>query len=246
MGGIPRHFYLSLAIPRSCSYEFLDQFMAGILAMADTYDVVLAGGDTCASCSGLVVSVTVVGEQFPDLVVKRSGATPGDQIFVTGTLGDSALGLAMLRGGERQGGPVDRHNLPTPRLLAGQMLAEARIVTAMIDISDGLAADLGHILEASGVGAKVEEKLLPLAEGFREKAVSYSDDPLEFAISGGEDYELLFTSPSAYGSQVVSLLRQEKLAVTRIGEIVAGTGLSFIKENGVPRRLEKVGYDHFA
>lgn len=244
MGGIPRHFYLSLAIPRTCSYEFLDQFITGLIAMADAHDVVLAGGDTCASLNGLVVSVTVVGEQLPDLVIRRSGAKPGDQIFVTGCLGDSALGLAMLRAGERHGTFIDRHLLPTPRVVAGKTLAEARIATAMIDISDGLAADLGHILKTSGVGARVEEDMLPLSEAFWEQAIEYTDDPIRLAISGGEDYELLFTAP-ALNDQVLSLLRHDGLPVTRIGEITEGEELFIVKKNGTLRLLGKAGYDHF-
>jgi thiamine-monophosphate kinase len=144
MGGKPCYFLLSMAIPETLSVEFLDEFTNGILAMAGEFDVTLIGGDTCSSKAGFVISVTVIGEQHPDRVVTRSGARPGDLIFVSGTLGDSALGLALLRSGVKQGFAVTRHLDPTPRVREGLAMAAAKLPTSMLDVSDGLLSDLGH------------------------------------------------------------------------------------------------------
>lgn len=246
MGGEPRHFLLSLAVPPGLSVEFLDRFTEGMLDLAREHGITLMGGDTCRSSSGLVISVTLHGEQVPELVVRRSGASPGDLVFVTGTVGDSALGLELLRRGERQGWAVDRHLDPTPRVRAGLALAGARLCSAMIDVSDGLAADLGHILDLSGVGARLELARLPLSPSFRELAPRVTPDPSLLALTGGEDYELLFTVPAGRSEEVVPLLAEMGLAATPIGEITAGSGLSVVGPDGGETPVARGGYNHFA
>lgn len=246
MGGEPRHFLLSLAIPPGVTVEFLDRFTEGMLDLAREHGITLMGGDTCRSSSGLVISVTLHGEQVPDLVVRRSGARAGDLVFVTGTVGDSALGLELLRRGERQGWAVDRHLDPTPRVRAGLALAQARLCSAMIDVSDGLAADLGHILDLSGVGARLEIGRLPLSPSFRELAPGVAPDPSLLALTGGEDYELLFTVPVGRSGEVVPLLAEIGLAATPIGEITAGGGLSVVGPDGREAPVAQGGYNHFA
>ena len=161
------------------------------------YGVSLIGGDTSSSKGGLVISVTLLGEQFPEKIVRRSGARAGELICVSGTLGDAALGLKQLQAGHRQGEAVRCHLDPVPRVELGKALAEAGIASAMIDISDGFAADLGHILDASGKGGRVNIDLLPLSDAFRESVSRDCADYCSAAPSGGEDYELLFTLPGA-------------------------------------------------
>jgi thiamine-monophosphate kinase len=246
MGGIPRHFLLSLAVPKDISVEFLDGFIKGMLERGDQFGVTLIGGDTSSSKSGLVISVTVIGEQSSDLVVKRSGARPGDLIYVTGTLGDAALGLKLLKAGVRDGAATARQLDPVPRVREGIRLAEARIPTAMIDISDGLLSDLGHILELSGVGARLNLENLPLSDDYREKRSLFLDDPLLLPLSGGEDYELLFTSPPGKKTAVQSALNETGTRFAVIGEITACCGLSMFTASGSEYHVGNKGYDHFS
>lgn len=246
MGAVPRHALLSLAVPPVLTVEFLDAFVAGFLAGADEHGVDLIGGDTCSSRSGFVISVTLMGEQSPNLVVTRRGAQSGDRIFVTGTLGDSALGLKLLRQGERAGGAVGRHLAPSPRSAAGLRLAEAEIPTAMIDVSDGLLADLGHILERSGCGAAVHLARLPLSAEYRCRVPALSTAPYDLALSGGEDYELLFTAPADREEEIGALAARLDHPITAIGEIRAERGLVVIDPDGSSYAPASRGFDHFA
>jgi len=246
MGATPRYFLLSLAIPAALTVEFLDGFIAGIMQRAEQFGVTLVGGDTCSSKGGLVISVTAIGEQLPELVVRRSGARPGDLLFVTGTLGDSALGLKLLRKGERRGLLVERHLDPEPRVAAGILLAEAGVATAMIDVSDGLLADLGHILRLSNVGARVELKNVPLSPGYTEEISRLAGDPFSLALGGGEDYELLFTAPPLLKDRVITLMAECGVAVSLIGEITASGRLSVINVDGEEYQAAQRGYNHFA
>jgi len=245
MGGVPRHFLLSLAVPHHISVEFLDGFMVGMLEMGERFGVSLIGGDTSSSGKGVIISVTVIGEQSPDLVVTRRGALPGDLICVTGTLGDSALGLSLLKRGIRDGLAVSRHLDPTPRVREGARLAEARLPSAMIDISDGLLADLGHILDLSGVGARLLLDKLPLSADYIERHSIISEDIFSFPLSGGEDYELLFTTPPGKIATVQSVLMECGTGCSVIGEI-AVAGLNLFTASGVEYTPEERGYNHFS
>jgi len=246
MGGIPRHFLLALALPEQLAVEFFDGFVKGLLEMAAAFDVILVGGDTCSSRNGLVISVTAMGEQLPARVVTRRGARPGDLVFVTGTLGDAALGLKLLRGGERSGHAVARHLDPSPRVREGAALAESGIPTAMIDVSDGLLADLGHIIDLSGAGARVELARLPLSESFRTHRFPAGEDPFQLPLAGGEDYELLFTASPARKDDALALLAGLGTQATVIGEVTAGGMLQVIAPNGSDYRSAARGYDHFS
>lgn len=245
MGGRPRHYLLSLAIPRELPVEFLDGFVAGMLERGEEFGVTLIGGDTCSSPRGLVISVTVMGEQSSDRIVRRDGARPGDLIWVTGTLGDAALGLELLKRGEREGGAVIRHLDPTPRVREGMNLAEAGIPSAMIDVSDGLLADLGHILDLSGAGARLYLEKIPLSDCFREAQPTLATDPFRFPLSGGEDYELLFTTPPDKLSAVHSLLGETGTGATVIGEITDSGRLSLLTPLGTEYPAVQKGYNHF-
>ena len=246
MGGIPRFALLSLAIPPDLPLDFLDAFIAGFTSLAEQHGVTLIGGDTCSSRSGFVISVTLMGEQQSDRIVRRSGAKPGDRVYITGNVGDSALGLELLRGGKRSGGAITRHVDPLPRNEAGMILAEQGLATAMIDVSDGLAADLGHILKQSGCGATVFLDRLPLSPEYRQHMAGMTVDPFALALSGGEDYELLFTSPVDREEEVFAAFTAIVLPVALIGEITATPGLKLIAPGGAPYIPTFRGFDHFA
>jgi thiamine-monophosphate kinase len=244
MGGHVRHALLSLAVPRTMTLEFLDRFMDGLLGKAAEFNLSLIGGDTCASPTGLVISVTVMGEQLPALVVNRQGARPGDLVFVSGTIGDSALGLKLLRRGET-GGATIRHLDPDPRLREGAALAAAGLPSAMIDISDGLLADLGHILRLSGVGADLSLDKLPLSPHYRQHFSRETDtDPFALALAGGEDYELLFTAPPDRAPKIHQLFTDFNIPVTVIGRIVS-EGLRVAGLDGSDYIPSSRGFNHF-
>ncbi|QXE89407.1 thiamine-phosphate kinase [Geomonas subterranea] len=243
MGARPRHFLLGVALPKDVPLEFMDGFMAGMLEQAQRFGATLVGGDTCASRAGIAISVTALGEQRPELVLKRSGANPGDLICVTGTVGDAAAGLKQLFAGAREGFLVERQLDPTPRVEAGVGLAEAGVVTAMIDVSDGVLQDLGHICEMSGVGARLELARLPLSDAYRAEC---GGDPFALALSGGEDYELLFCIPAGKEAEVAALCAQVDLAVSVIGEVKAGSGIELIAPDGSLYTPPRRGFDHFA
>jgi thiamine-monophosphate kinase len=245
MGGEPRHYLLSMAIPSTISVEFLDDFIRGMLGRADEFGVSLIGGDTCSSKSGLIISVTVMGEQLPGEIIRRSGAVQGDMVFVTGTVGDSALGLEMLKRGERGGPATEKHLDPPPRVTEGIALAKARIPTAMIDVSDGLLADLGHILECSEAGARLELDKIPFSSFFLEKCGPPSDESISLALAGGEDYELLFTAPAYRKVEVFDMFERLGTPVTAIGEITADRRLSIVKSDGAEYTVLKRGFNHF-
>ena len=242
MGARPRQFLLGLAVPSEIPLEFVDRFMAGVMEHASRYAAALVGGDTCASKGGLAISITALGEQRPERVVKRSGARPGDLVYVTGTVGDAAAGLGELRRGIREGFLVSRQLDPQPRVEAGVALAEAGLASAMIDVSDGVLADLGHICELSGTGARLDLASLPLSQEYR---AACGADPFALALSGGEDYELLFCGPRERRTEVEELFGKVGLAVSVIGEITSGNRVEPFDPEGKPYTLVHKGFDHF-
>ena len=197
MGGSPEGSFLSFALPKSLPEGWMEGFLEGYAAISQRYSVPLLGGDTTSSPDRLCISVTVLGKCCSGCAKKRSAARPGDVVCVTGTLGDSAAGLkAILDGVQRDGCVsrlVERHYLPEPRVKEGLSLSACAGVHAMMDISDGIGSDIRHILEESGVGAEIEVGTIPLSCELAEFCKSHGCDPLELAIAGGEDYELLFT-----------------------------------------------------
>lgn len=246
MGGRPRHLFLGLAVPAGMRVEELDEFLAGFLEACGHYGATLAGGDTCGSPGPLMISVTAEGAVPEGQLVRRRGARPGDAIYVSGTLGDSGLALRLLLAGEApEPFLARRHHDPEARSDLGRALAQANLPTAMIDVSDGLLADLGHLLKASGVGAAIEAAALPLSPSFLQ-ALAQEPGLLDLALSGGEDYELLFTVPPEREAELADLAGSVGVPVTRLGRITAPeAGLSVIDRDGHPIRTRNTGYDHF-
>lgn len=262
MGGIPRFFLLSLGITKGLSLSFIDRFFQGISQLAETNDVLLVGGDITAAPK-LVINGVVVGHCPPGQVIYRRGAQPGDHIFVTGPLGDSALGLEILcqrglrprdfsAGGEARGkdgdllGLIRKHLAPTPQVLKGRQIAELACATAMIDISDGLLADLGHIMEESQVGARVWVDQVPRSQAFEKWAGLYHGRPIDLALAGGEDYELLFTAPREILADRLSRAENVDIPVHPIGEVTPyPKRLSLLTMDQKPYSLSHRGYNHF-
>ena len=246
MGGRPAYFLLSLALP-DLPTQRAAALVRGIHAAAAEHRVALVGGDTCAS-DRLVIDVFLAGFA-PYGAVTRAGAGVGDDIYVTGTLGDSALGLALLAEPRARVPARDRnylvrrHHQPTARVKTGMALAREGLAGAMMDVSDGLAQDLGHICRASGTGAVVRQDRLPLSPAFRRVA---GPGDLARALAGGEDYELLFTAAGDARKGVERVARSTGVAITRIGECVPRKqGLTLLDPEGNRMPLTAEGYDHF-
>src|SRR5258708_4904986 len=199
MGGQPRCFLLSLALPQTCTGHWLDEFLRGLRQAARKYCCFLAGGDTTRR-KEILINVTVVGEVREGQAVLRSGARPGDVIFVSGRLGGAELGLRLLRSAKavanKRIAAVKKHLYPEPRLALGRWLADECLANAMMDLSDGLSSDLPRLCAASGVGASIEEAKLPIVPTAANKRTQRFDG-LQLALDGGDDYELLFAVPRA-------------------------------------------------
>ena len=251
MGGEPRYALLALALPPSLAVADVDELYAGFLETAQRHGVALVGGDTCAAPGGVVLSVTLVGRVAGE-PLRRSGARPGDAILVTGTLGAAAAGLAVLERGQNRLPPavaetvVRPHRVPTPRVAESRLIRASGWATAMIDLSDGLATDLGHIAAESRVGARVDVDALPVSEGTRAAAQALGADPLRWAVSGGEDYELLFTAAPDHAAELGQVVTARTgTPVHRIGEVrPVDEGVRFVR-GGRPYVVEP-GFDHFA
>ena len=199
MGGNPVSTYLSIALPRNIGEEWMMRFIGGYREISGQFGVPLLGGDTCSSPDRLCISVTVLGECAHGKAVLRSGARPGDSLCVTGTLGDSTAGLKAILEGRPRDNLVDRliyaHYHPVPEVEAGLSLASSGLVSSMMDVSDGVASDIRHIMEESGVGAEIHTDRLPLSADLLKACSLFGWDPLSLALEGGEDYCLLFTCP---------------------------------------------------
>ena len=245
MGGTPRCFLLSLALPESHSSHWLDEFLLGLRRASGRFDCVLAGGDTTRQRE-ILINVTVVGEVQTGRAVLRSGARAGDLIYVSGRLGEAELGLCIVRqsrGLARKNNLlVRKHLYPEPRLALGQWLADRRLATAMMDLSDGLSSDLPRLCAASGVGALVEKSKISSVQ-VSDSNPKLGMNPLQLALHGGDDYELLFTIPANKASMLPR--KYKGLALTDIGRITEKSGILLIEENGRKQKLAPGGWDPF-
>ena len=256
MGGQPKFAVISLGIPHSVPIDFLDRFYKGLDQASRKYKVALVGGDTVASPKHLFINLALLGETVKKKVFTRSGARSGDKIFVTGTLGDSALGLKILESPRKKwkGSEalrkklIQRHLKPEPRVEAAAWLARSRCkVTSMIDISDGLTQDLGHILKAGKVGAELWEEKAPISKPLTKFSLINGLTALDFALEGGEDYELLFTlAPEDVTNLDIESITKVDQPVTQIGVITAKKGIRLISKTGRSKGLQRpMGFNHF-
>ena len=234
MGGAPLAAFLSLAVAGEVSQRWVDLFLKGLLELAGEFGIPLAGGDTAQSPHGIQADIVVVGSVPKGRAVLRAGAKPGQSIYVTGELGGPAAALARLMDAKPLSAGYARYLRPQARVAVGQSLRDRRLASAMIDVSDGLSTDLGHICEESHVGAEVEAEAIPRAQIGRGQLVAP-----ECALHGGDDYELLFTSAAAVPSVI------EGVRVTRIGRIVRTPGMRLIAADGKLRDLQPRGWEHF-
>lgn len=251
MGGTPHTAFLSLGMKRETQVGFIESFMAGFQALAGKTDIMLAGGDTVESPSATLVTITLLGDCPPEHVVYRSGARVGDDVWVTGPLGNAAAGLFLLLNRKVSACSgyetlIEAHQKPTPCLSIGKALGRSEMVHAMIDISDGIAKDLGHICEQSHQGALIHATSLPISDEVRRLASEVSKSALEWALHGGEDYELLFTAPPEHAKEIVSLTTKVSgHPPSRIGTIIHDDHVWLETDKGKDL-LEPGGYVHFS
>lgn len=252
MGAVPRFYLLTLALPEDCGDDWLEAFAAGLADDQREFAVNLLGGDTVTTPGPLSLTVTALGDVRVGAALRRSGAREGHLIYVSGTIGDAALGLATLRGGESclgDGPKIDdaaalrrRYYLPEPRTLLGPRLLG--LASAAIDVSDGLAADLGHLCAASGLGATVDPGAVPLSAPARS-VLDARPGLLELLLCGGDDYELLFTVDPENAKAIERAGQECGVDVTRIGVMTVGPGVTFIAADGSVMPLARAGYVHF-
>lgn len=260
MGGTPRHAVLAMAAPSEIPVATLDGIFEGLRRRAQRHGVSLVGGDTTRSGRGLVLSLTLTGRVPRGRALTRAGARPGDRILVSGTLGDSGAGLALYTCVGDMGalGPLpdlpdrdkaflrSRHDSPEPRVELGIALSSLAGIHAAIDLSDGLASDLGHICQRSAVGADVDVSRLPLSEALGRFGVASGWDPRKLAVSAGEDYELCFTVEPGAVSSAVAAARSLGIELTDVGEVTPGSGeMRWIDGDGSPLPPPAGGFDHF-
>lgn len=251
MGGTPRFATTSIALPQWCSSEYVDQFFDGLFAMAQSSGVSIIGGDTSSSRDSLFIDVTVIGECARGQAVGRRGAKSGDRIFVSGSLGGSALGLLLFEQGFRLSDgkenplriPASRHLTPEPKLALGREIGCLGLASSMIDISDGLSTDLWHILDESNVGARIKAESIPIDQSTISIAQDRGIDAVELALSSGEEYELLFTVGPANIERVQQLAQSIGESVTEIGFVVDSGGFQLERDNSVSA-VEPGGYQH--
>jgi thiamine-monophosphate kinase len=246
MGGVPAYAVVSLGIPAHFDSDDIEHFYRGLNALARASRVSVVGGDTSVA-DVLIISVCLIGHA-PQRPVRRAGASAGDDIYVTGTLGDSALGLSLLQHGRTRADKkavsflLARHRRPSARLAVGALLATDRLATAMIDVSDGVLQDLGHICRASDIGAIICKDKLPLSPAFRSLA---GKDGTRHVLSGGEDYELLFCSRPSSRAAIEKLAKRFRVPITRIGTCVSGRRVDVVDRLGKTISLGALGHDHF-
>ena len=239
MGGEPIAVFLSVALPADLPQSWAKRFIIGLTRLAQKHGATLAGGDTAQSPQGILADIILVGRVPRGTAVLRSGARPGDRVFVTGKLGGSAAAVLELEKRPRsKSNPKEyfRHFFPEPRIEIGRILRKRRLASAMIDTSDGLSTDLSHICEESGVGAEINSEEIPRARVGK----SLREVSLDLALHGGEDYELLFTAP-----RTVRIPRSiQRVTITEIGMITRRKGL-FLRTSEATKKLVPRGWEHF-
>jgi len=256
MGGAPRLALLSLMLPAGTRIEEIDALLDGLLGLALESGVALAGGNITRSPGPLVIDVTVIGSVKPRRVLTRGGGRAGDGVYVTGLVGAAAAGLGWLRARTSEDAPparpgdaglaecVARYCRPEPRARVGALLGRNRAASACMDLSDGLADAIAQVAAASGTGAAIDAASLPIHPAAREWFVSHGQDPVDAALTGGDDYELLFCVPKRARGRLRSVMRESRgVPLTRIGELTADPSVRVVAD-GTTRPLPS-GYVHF-
>ena len=244
MGATPLAYFMTIALPPDADDHWIDLFAAGLATDQAQFDVTLAGGDLVSTPHEAVLSITMMGSVPQAAAIRRNGARAGDRIYVSGTIGDAALGLKQIQGeltdidGDAEG-LIDRYRLPRPRLSLG--VALRKTAHAGIDISDGLVADLEHICTTSSVAARIRAADIPLS-GAARKALGGDGSLLSSILTGGDDYELLFTAPPEFDA--ASIAADVAIELTEIGDIVAGEGVVVVADDGRPVVFDRSGYTH--
>ena len=249
-GATPFAYLLNTALPKSLGDAWLAPFAAGLAADQKEFGLALLGGDSSATPGPPTLSATLIGQIAAGAAILRSGAQQGDVVYVSGTLGDAALGLGVIKGelgdlltAEQRDYLVERYHLPRPRLALGQKLVG--IAHAMIDISDGLVADLGHLCAASRLRGVLRQPSLPLSPAARAAIVA--NPRFNTAVtSGGDDYELLFTAPAAAGDAIARAAAASRIPVVAIGAMEEGAGVALLDAAGQGIKLAQKGYAHFS
>lgn len=247
MGGIPRYILASAGFSDDEDEEFLNGLLAGFESASEEFGVSLIGGNLTSS-EKLFIDITVLGDAEPGTVVKRSGANAGDIIYVSGTLGDSALGLRLIQmTGESATGSdlIKRYIRPEPRIVLGRKLAEEGIATAMIDISDGLLLDLERITIAHGAGAVIDITNIPLSAEYRMRISEIEGNYYGPALSGGEDYELLFTASQKNADRISGMSEELGLEITEIGRVIEEKNITIAGSDNENYGSAKRGFVHF-
>jgi thiamine-monophosphate kinase len=248
MGATPRHYLVTSALPATHDDEWVRRFAEGLAEDQHRFGLALLGGDSTSTPGPASLTLTAIGHVAAGREIRRSGAQPGDKIWVSGTIGDAYLGLKVLRdefpslAAEHRTALAMRFRLPEPRTQLGPDLGG--IVRALIDISDGLVADLGHICETSGVAATIELARLPLSPA--AAVVIAGNEALRAQLAaGGDDYELLFTAPAEANDEITSLSQGLGLPITEIGMIEEGEGVRLVDADGRDITIDKAGWRHF-
>lgn len=248
MAATPRHYLVTSALPKTHDDDWVRRFAAGLAEDQHRYGLALLGGDSTSTSGPATLTLTAIGHVAAGQEIRRQGAKPGDRLWVSGTIGDAFLGLKALRGdypalaAEHREALAARFRVPEPRCELGPRLSG--IAHAMIDVSDGLVADLGHICETSGVGATVALPLVPLSVA--AKALVAEDAGLLAAmVTGGDDYELLFAAPPDADEEIAGLSQGLGLPIAGIGTIEAGEGVRVVDADGREVPLDKAGWRHF-
>jgi thiamine-monophosphate kinase len=248
MGATPRHYLITSALPKSRDDDWVRRFAEGLAEDQHHFGIALLGGDSTSTPGPVALSLTAIGQVAAGQEIRRNGAKPGDRVWVSGTIGDALLGLKTLLGefpklaAKHRAALIARYRLPEPRIELGTRLAG--IAHAMIDVSDGLVADLGHICETSSVGAKIALPRIPLSAA-AEAIIAVNPELHTQLASGGDDYELLFAAPPEAEEEIIGLSQSLGLTISQIGLIEPGAGVRVVDASGATVSLATPGWRHF-
>jgi thiamine-monophosphate kinase len=251
MGGTAKEAFVSIAIPDDCHLDYLEAIYDGIRDLAAGFDVNVLGGDTTRSKADLIINIVVQGSVPKEELLCRDAARPGDVIFSTGFLGDSKAGLHLIlnqidANTQALKALLNAHLLPEPHLREGRFLARQQGVHSAIDTSDGLSSDLAHIAEESQVGARLYADKIPISQNLKKFGIRFDFDPIDYALSGGEDYTLLGTIAPERADKIASAFEKEfKRPLFAIGEIIVTEKIELVYPDDQTKPLTLTGWDHF-